>query len=128
MSNGKIFYKSVYRKLIEESEQSENDIALVRLDQPVRNLPFVPIATQVGNLVGKAAPIYGFGISQAYDPSLGQPSPSPFMRQGELIILDKDTCAKTWKPQIVNEQYVCAIGTQIACRVSPKIAIQVENN
>jgi Trypsin len=112
-----------YRKLIEESEQSDNDIALIMLDEPVRNLPLVPIATQVANLVGQAATIYGFGISQTYDASQGQPPPSPFMRKGELTILDKDTCAKKWKPEITDNKYVCAIGNQPACRVSPLIAI-----
>ena len=34
------------------------------LDQPVRNLPFVPIATQVSNLVDEAVTVCEFGISQ----------------------------------------------------------------
>jgi hypothetical protein len=42
-------------KLIERTEQPLGDIALIKLDKPVRNLPFVPIATQVGNLDGQAA-------------------------------------------------------------------------
>ena len=123
MSNGKIFYKSVYRKLIEESEQSENDIALVRLDQPVRNLPFVPIATRVGNLVGQAATVYGFGIFETFNPNVGAPPSSAIMLRGETTILDKNTCAQIHGSEMVDPQYVCAIGTQNSCNVSPLMAI-----
>ncbi len=117
-----------YRKLIERTEQSQNDIALIRLDKPVRNLPFVPIATQVGNLDGQAATVYGFGISETFDLNVGAPPSSNIMLRGETTILDKNTCAQTYGSAIVNPQYVCTTGIQNSCNVSPFIAIQVQNN
>jgi Trypsin len=108
-----------YRKLIERTEQLQNDIALIKLDQPVRNLPFVPIATQVTNLVGQAATVYGFGISEIFDPNVDEPHTSPIMLRGETTIVDKNTCAQEWGLEIRDQQYVCTIGTQDSCNVSP---------
>ena len=115
---------SEYRKLIEESEQSQNDIALIRLDKPVRNLPFVPIATRVSKLVGQAATVYGFGIFETFNPNVDAPPSSAIMLRGETNILDKNTCAQIFGLDIVNPQYVCAIGTQNSCNVSPLMVIQ----
>ena len=68
------------------------------LDQPVRNLPFVPIATQVSNLVDEAVTVCEFGISQVFNPNPNLPRPpsSNIMLQGKGTILGKDTCAKKW--------------------------------
>jgi Trypsin len=112
-----------YRKIIERTEQPIGDIALIKLDQPVRNLPFVPIATQVGNFVGQEATIYGFGIPKTFDPNGDAPSPSPNMLQGKITIVDVKNCSETYthmpKDEQSNKQYVCAFGKQPACRVSP---------
>ena len=113
-----------YRKLIESSEQPQSDIALIRLDKPVRNLPFVPIATRVGNLVGQAATVYGFGIFETFDPNIDDPRSSAILLRGETTILDKNTCAQIHGSEMVDPQYVCAIGTQNSCNVSPLMVIQ----
>ena len=101
------------------------------LDQPVRNLPFVPIATQVSNLVDEAVTVCEFGISQVFNPNPNLPRPpsSNIMLQGKGTILGKDTCAKKWGQQVVDKQYVCTIqDIQVSCNVSPLIAIHVKNN
>ena len=97
-------------------------MGILFLDYAVPGLRSMALAANTSETFQeRPATVYGFGITQTYDPASGSglPHTSNILLSGSLRVLSNQQCAQLWSQEGLSaEHYICVDGDQDACNVS----------